>query len=229
MKNVGQATLTIRIPKKTLFDVFASHELPEHPDKAMGMPDFMVIAESLEPYPPIIFILDESIQILPICSHHIRSQSSSHKSSVIRIGNSLQYPFHLHCLAGIKDVFLHMEDTGNASFSKSVVNQQGLPVKADEGATYYIGGKNRTVVIRTDTDFGKASFIIDDADAQNRNAHVFLVSSSLQTFKPVGISSLKRNQEKLNVSLPSTCLITVTNSNVKRYIRFGANQNNGSS
>jgi len=44
----------------------------------------------------------------------------------------------------------------------------------------------------------------------------------------MGISSLKRNQEKINFSFPGTCLVTVTNSNVKRYIRFGANQNNGS-
>ena len=55
-----------------------------------------------------------------------------------------------------------------------------------------------------------------------------MVSSSLKAFKPDGISSLKRNQEKLNVSFPQTCLVTVTNSNVKRYIRFGPNQNDGS-
>jgi hypothetical protein len=121
------------------------------------------------------------------------------------------------------------DDIDAIAAAHAFANQQGLPVKADEGATYYIGGKNRTAVIRTDTDFGKAAFIIDDSDVQNRNTHVFLVSSSLQTFKPEGISSLKRNQEKINVSLPGTCLLTVTNSNVKRYIRFGANQNNGSS
>jgi hypothetical protein len=88
----------------------------------------------------------------------------------------------------------------------------GYPVKADEGATYYIGGKNRTAVIQTDTDFGTAAFIIDDTDVQDRRAHVFLVSSSLQPFKLKGVSSLKRNQEKIDVSLPGTCLVTVTNS-----------------
>jgi len=120
------------------------------------------------------------------------------------------------------------DDTDAIAAAHAFANQQGLPVKADERATYYIGGKNRTAVIRTDTDFSKAAFIIDDTEAQDRNAYVFLVSSSLQTFKPEGISSLKRNQEKINVSLPGTCLVTVTNSNIKRYIRFGANQNNGS-
>jgi len=110
-----------------------------------------------------------------------------------------------------------------------IANKHGLTVKADDALTYYIGRKNRTAVIRTNTDFGKAAFIIDDTDVENRNAHVFLVSSGLQSFKLEGVSSLKRNQEKINVSLPGTCIVTVTNSNVKRYIRFGANQNNGSS
>lgn len=121
------------------------------------------------------------------------------------------------------------DDIDAIAAAHAFANQHGLAVKADEGATYYIGGKNRTAVIRTDTDFGTAAFIIDDSNVQNRNAHVFLVSSKLQAFKLEGVSSLKRNQEKIDVSLPGTCLITVTNSNVKRYIRYGLNQNNGSS
>lgn len=108
-------------------------------------------------------------------------------------------------------------------------NLHSLSVKADDGATYYIGGKSRTAVIRTNTDFGTASFIIDDTEAKDRNASVFTVNSDLKPFKPEKISSLKRNQEKIGVSLPGTCLISVTNSNVKHYIRFGPNQNNGSS
>ncbi len=120
------------------------------------------------------------------------------------------------------------DDIDAIAAAHAFANQHGLSVKADEGATYYIGGKERTAVIRTDTDFGTAAFIIDDTEVQNRNASIFMVSSSLQPFKPEGISSLKRNQEKINVSLPGTCLITVTNSHVKRYIRFGLNQNNGS-
>ncbi len=111
----------------------------------------------------------------------------------------------------------------------AVANQQNLKVKGDEGFTYYIGGKSRTAIVRTDTDFGTAAFVIDDTNVQSRNSQIFLVSSSLQPFKPEGITSLKRNQEKINITLPGSCLVTVTNSNVKRYIRFGANQNNGAS
>ncbi len=120
------------------------------------------------------------------------------------------------------------DDADAIAAAHAFANQYGLSVKADEGATYYIGGKERTAVIRTDTDFGTAAFIIDDTGVQNRNAHVFLVNSSLQSFKLEGITTLKRNQEKIDVSLPGTCLVTVTNSHVRRYIRFGRNQNNGS-
>ncbi len=120
------------------------------------------------------------------------------------------------------------DDIDAIAEAHAFANEHGLPVKADEGATYYIGGKNRTAVIQTDTDFGTAAFIIDDTDVQDHRAHVFLVSSSLQPFKLEGIASLKRNQEKIDVALRGTCLITVTNSHVRRYIRFGANRNDGS-
>jgi hypothetical protein len=120
------------------------------------------------------------------------------------------------------------DDIDAITAAHAFANQHGLLVKADDGAAYYIGGKERTAVIKTDTDFGTAAFIIDDTEVQNRNASIFMVSSSLQPFKLEGITSLKRNQEKIDVSLPGTCLITVTNSHVKHYIRFGLNQNNGS-
>lgn len=107
-------------------------------------------------------------------------------------------------------------------------NEHGLLVKADAGATYYIGGKERTAIIKTDTDFGTAAFIVDDTDVQNRKAAIFKVSSSLEPYKLEGITSLKRNQEKINTPIPGPCLITVTNANVRRYIRYGLNQNNGS-
>ncbi len=120
------------------------------------------------------------------------------------------------------------DDIDAIAAAHAFANQHGLLVKADEGATYYIGGKDRTSVIQTNTDFGTAAFIIDDTDVDDRNVPVFQVSSSLQTFIPEGVTSLKRNQEKIDVSLPRTCIVTVTNSQLRRYIRFGPNQNNGS-
>ncbi|GAB3283940.1 hypothetical protein GCM10027347_60780 [Larkinella harenae] len=121
------------------------------------------------------------------------------------------------------------DDIDAIAATHAVANLHGLLVKADEGVTYYIGGKERIAHIRTDTDFGTAAFLIDDTNVQNRNAAVFTVSSSLKPFELETIHSLQRNQKKIEVSLPAPCLITVTNSNVKQYIRFGLNQNNGSS
>lgn len=111
-------------------------------------------------------------------------------------------------------------------------NQHGLLVKADDNATYYIGRKALTVKIKTNTNFGNAKFVIDDANVENRNAHVFSVIPTREYPYQLGrnaIISLKKNQIKLDVSLPSSCIITVTDSDVRRYIRYGANQNKGSS
>lgn len=119
------------------------------------------------------------------------------------------------------------DDMDAIAATHAFANQHGLPVKADDGATYYISGKERTAVIRTDTDFGTAAFLIDDTEVENRNASVFMISSGQQAFSPAGISSLKRNQEKVDLALPGPCLITVTNSHVKHYIRYGLNQDNG--
>ncbi|MHA4736906.1 hypothetical protein [Dyadobacter sp. MSC1_007] len=121
------------------------------------------------------------------------------------------------------------DDIDAIAATHAFANLHGLLVKANDGATYYIGGKERTAVIQTDTDFGKSAFMIDDTEVQNRNASVFMVGSGLKSFKLEKISSLKRNQKKIDASLPGPCLITVTNANVKQYIRFGLNQNNGSS
>ncbi|QTN32199.1 hypothetical protein HZ994_07590 [Akkermansiaceae bacterium] len=107
-------------------------------------------------------------------------------------------------------------------------NSKGLPVEADKGATYYIGGADRTIIIRTNTDFGTARFIIDDTDLKNSSANVFQVRSLLNSFKPKGISSLKRNQPRIDAKLPGACILAVTNSNEKRFIRLGKNQNSGS-
>ena len=120
------------------------------------------------------------------------------------------------------------DDINAIAAAHAFANQYNLPVKADKGAKYYISGMERTAVIQTNTDFGTAAFIIDDTDVQNRNASVFEVNSSMQTFSPEGITSLKKNQKKIDVTLPGSCLITVTDSNVRRYIRYGLNQNNGS-
>jgi hypothetical protein len=120
------------------------------------------------------------------------------------------------------------DDMDAIAATHAFANQHQLMVKADEGYTYYIGDKERTAIIKTNTDFGTAHFIIDDTKVQNRNAAIFMVASSQRPFELEGITSLRKNQKKIDISLPSSCLITVTNSRQKHYIRFGLNQDNGS-
>jgi len=120
------------------------------------------------------------------------------------------------------------DDIDAIAATHAFANIYGLPVKADGNASYYIGGKTRTAIIKTDTDFGKTSFIIDDTNVERRGAAVFMVSSGMQPFKPKGITSLRKNQANVDLTLPGPCLIAVVDTNVKQYIRFGPNQNNGS-
>lgn len=108
-------------------------------------------------------------------------------------------------------------------------NKLNLPVKTKGDARYYISGKNRKAEIRTNTDFGTSTFIIDDRFVEKVNEHVFVVNSTLKAVKLKGISSLKRNQAIIDATFEGTTIISVTNNNVKRYIRFGPNQNNGTS
>ncbi len=120
------------------------------------------------------------------------------------------------------------DDMEAIAATHAFANRHGLSVKADKDATYYIGGSERSAIIQTNTNFGTAAFIIDDTKVQNFRASVFLIDSSQQSFPLKGVDSLKRNQTKIDVSLPGTCLISVSNSEVRQYIRSGLNQTNGS-
>ena len=119
------------------------------------------------------------------------------------------------------------DDVRPLAAAHAFANEHGLPVMADDGATYYIGGGEVTVEIRTDTDFGEAAFIIDDTDVQNRNAPVFSVASALESVPLEGFSTLRKNQRRIDVPVPGPGLITVTDSTVRRFIRFGLNPNKG--
>ena len=62
-------------------------------------------------------------------------------------------------------------------------NEFGLPVKADEGATYYIEKKSAPAVIKTDTDFRGATFIIDDTRLTDKEScYTFTIESDEENF-----------------------------------------------
>ena len=111
----------------------------------------------------------------------------------------------------------------------AAANEAGLKVHADKGATYYIGAATKTAQIQTDTDWGDAKFIIDDTkvDVKDRNHQIFHVSSKLSSSRITTVKTLTKNQAKIDLSLPQDSFVVVTDNNVKRYIRYGGNQNNG--
>jgi hypothetical protein len=119
------------------------------------------------------------------------------------------------------------DDQAAIALAHQFANEHGLPVKANDGATYYIGGGDTVVIIQTDTDFGKAKFIIDDTEVHDRSKNIFEVSSKLKPIKLENVASLKQNQERIDIKLPQPCLVVVLNENVKHYIRRGANQHSG--
>lgn len=108
-------------------------------------------------------------------------------------------------------------------------NENGLTVLAKETAVYYIGGANKTAVIKTDTDWSTAQFIIDDTNVENRSAWVFNIAPSESAISITDkVSPLKADAQNIGIALESKSLVVLTDSNVKRYIRKGANQNSGS-
>ena len=108
-------------------------------------------------------------------------------------------------------------------------NKNGLSVFAGETSTYYIGGTDKTAVVMTDTDWSTARFIIDDTHVENRSAWIFNIAPSRNTVNITDkVSPLKTDADNIGTSLDSKSLVVLTDSNVKRYIRKGANQNSGS-
>lgn len=108
-------------------------------------------------------------------------------------------------------------------------NKRCLSVRAKDDAVYYIGGRDLTAKIMTDTDFGTAKFVIDDRAVTNCRAFVFSVlptrpSSRLdaKTIRP-----LVRGGTSLGVTLPGRALVKVENAHRRQYRRTGnANMTN---
>ena len=126
---------------------------------------------------------------------------------------------------GITDDFSAIKETHDYA------NENGVSVKADGGAKYYIGS-GTSAVIRTDTDWGDAEFFIDDKaiSIDERTENVFTVSADTDSFTadlPAGFI-ISAGQTKLPLKLSSPALLYISNSSIKEYIRYGINENSGS-
>jgi len=100
-------------------------------------------------------------------------------------------------------------------------NAEGLPVRADPGAVYYIGGSDKTAMIQTDTDWGDATFILDDAARTTNSLHpVFKISSALEPVAVTGVSTLKKGQASLDWPLGIDAYVKAVDGTTTRFIRY---------
>ena len=104
--------------------------------------------------------------------------------------------------------------------------EMNLPVRARDGAKYYISGKDLTAKITTDTDFGTAEFIIDDTTPENVMANVFEVVSLYEAFNPA-LTSLSKDETVIDTGCGYPLFIRVFNENQRIFIRMGLNANGG--
>ena len=110
-------------------------------------------------------------------------------------------------------------------------NTRNLPVRAGNGAHYYIGSMSASAIIQTDTDWGTARFTIDDRklSAGERTRSIFNVSIKQRKIElKKHIRSLKKDQKKIDAVFERPAMVMVRNSNIKHFIRWGVNANNGS-
>lgn len=124
---------------------------------------------------------------------------------------------------------------GKADDRKAIVathaeaNRRGESVRATDGKTYYVGGGSECAIVRTDVDFGAAKFVIDDRKPEKIASPLFHLVPDGKEYPLKGVAKLRRGQAELGVKPKGPCLIRVANDRVKRYIRYGLNQNSGTS
>jgi hypothetical protein len=137
------------------------------------------------------------------------------------------------------------EDFAAIKAAHDYANEHGLPVKAKEGATYYIhdtriDGVVKHIAIKTDVDFGNAEFIIDDRDMDGRPSasesmrkmsasNIFNVMPDVpnitlndrELLDKIVSDGLRPGSKKINIGLGYPAMIIPFNNKYKVYRRCG--------
>ena len=108
----------------------------------------------------------------------------------------------------------------------SYANAHCLPVRAKDGANYYIGGRAITAYIKTDTYWGTARFTIDDRAVEDRQQNCFMVVPDGEII-PLDLKVLKKDMKTLDFPHTGTCYVSVEDENRRVYIRRGLNMDAG--
>ena len=129
---------------------------------------------------------------------------------------------------GVTDDFAAIRKAHDAA------NYLGLPVEGTAGAVYYIGVINKTITIKTDTDWMGASFIFADnlirwTDSTHRGVNVFTVAPDTtgKTVTPPTGMTLAKGQTNIGMTFDEPCMIKIESAGDKIYIRYGNNANSG--
>ena len=96
-------------------------------------------------------------------------------------------------------------------------NENNLPVRAKDGAVYYIGDtKGEAISVKTSTDWGNTQFIIDDKGVEYTQADIFRVESTLNSYS-LELSSLTKGQTNIGMTLDSDCMVYLMDNETLRY------------
>lgn len=110
----------------------------------------------------------------------------------------------------------------------AAANDRGVPVRVTDGKVYYVGPGDESAIVKTDVDFGTAKIIIDDRNVKKRNSPLFRVMSDKPPYEITGVKALKKGASNIGVKLPEKSLVHLYCDGIRRYIRFGPNQDKGS-
>ena len=120
-------------------------------------------------------------------------------------------------------------------------NQAGHTVVAEYGANYYIGLLKTTIYIKTNVDWRDATFTIDDSgitpDSGYRGVEIFTIPSP-GTISVEGLTEWRKSVNanggldastfaKIPLTFGEGAFIVLSDSNHKNYIRYGVNENSG--
>ena len=127
------------------------------------------------------------------------------------------------------------DDYNSLSNTHVFANTNHYKVVANSKSTYYIKNFSHGIDIKTDVDWDKAKFIIDDSEVTPtnnlNNIYLFLIE---RTTSEVDVTDLLysvpiiKGQEYITeLANNGECIVKISNSNKKIYIRHGDNPNNG--
>lgn len=127
------------------------------------------------------------------------------------------------------------DDYNSLSNTHVFANTNHYKVVANSKSTYYIKNFSHGIAIKTDVDWDKAKFIIDDSEVTPtnnlNNIYLFLIERTTNEVDVTdllsSVSIIKGQEYITELANNGECIVKISNSNKKIYIRHGDNPNNG--